>query len=352
MRTMTELDGGVTVGADTHADIHVGAVLDPLGRVLGTEEFPASAAGYRALFEWSSGFGPIATAGIEGTGSWGSGLARYLAANDVTCVEVNRPNRQHRRRHGKSDTADAIAAARAVQAGEATAEPRGHDGNAESLRMIRVAARSAVKARTQAINQLRSLIATGPDELTGRLKGATLKVIVDTAASLRPAAGCHDTTTVAKVSMRSLARRIHQLDAEIEDLNETRDHLVELTAPAELLDQPGIGPAVAADLIIAIGDNPERLASEQSFAALCGTSPVDCSSGRQQRHRLNRGGDRQANSALWRIVLVRLAWHQPTRDYMTTKLAEGKTKREVIRQLKRYIARHIWRTLQHHPLTT
>ncbi len=352
MPTMTEPDNGVTVGADTHADTHVGAVLDPLGRLLATNEFAADQAGYEAFHAWSATFGPITAAGIEGTGSWGSGLARHLTAQGVKCVEVNRPNRQHRRRHGKSDTADAIAAARAVQSQEATGAPRGHNGNAESLRMIRVADRSAVKARTQAINQLRSLISTGPDELTATLKPKTGRAIVETAASFRPAAHRSDPITTAKLAMRSLARRIQQLDTEIVELRAARDTLVEQTAPPELLDEPGIGSSVAADLIITIGDNPGRLTSEQAFAALCGTSPVDCSSGRNQRHRLNRGGDRQANSALWRIVLVRLAWHQPTRDYMERQLAAGKTKREAIRQLKRYIARHIYRLLQQHPLTT
>lgn len=352
MPTMTEPERGVTVGADTHADTHVGAVLDPLGRLLGTKEFPADHSGYEAFHAWSRSFGPITAAGIEGTGSWGSGLARHLAAKGVACVEVNRPNRQHRRRHGKSDTADAIAAARAVQSQQATGTPRGHNGHAESLRMIRVADRSAVKARTQAINQLRSLISTGPEELAGSLKGLTRKAIIKTAANYRPATGSYDPITTAKLAMRSLARRIQQLDIEIAELRVARDAVVKQTAPKELLDEPGIGASVAADLIIAIGDNPGRLASEQAFAALCGVSPVDCSSGRNQRHRLNRGGDRQANNALWRIVLVRLAWHQPTRDYMDRQLARRKTKREAIRQLKRYIARHIYRLLQQHPLTT
>lgn len=352
MPTMTEPGRGVTLGIDTHADNHVGAVLDPLGRILATEEFTANTDGYEALLAWSSGFGPINAAGIEGTGSWGSGLARYLANQGVKCVEVNRPNRQHRRRHGKSDTADAVAAARAVQSEQATGLPRGHNGNAESLRMLRVADRSAVKARTQAINQLRSLISTGPEELTATLKPLTRKEIVATASSYRPACDRYDPVTTTKIAMRSLARRIQQLDTEVQQLRITRDALVEQSAPAELLDQPGIGNAVAADIIITIGDNPQRLASEQAFAALCGASPVDCSSGRSQRHRLNRGGDRQANNALWRIVMVRLACHQPTRDYMDRQLANGKTKREAIRQLKRYVARHIWRTLQQHPLTT
>jgi transposase len=352
MTTMTEPDRGVTIGIDTHADFHVAAALDELGRVRNTETFAASPVGNDGLLAWADQFGPISAAGIEGTGSWGASLARFMADNGVRCVEVNQPNRQHRRRHGKSDTTDAIGAARAVQAGEATATPRGHNGNAESLRLIRVAHRSAVKARTQAINQLRSIITTGPDTLTARFVPMTRNDLVGSAARLRPAAGGAGPVNAAKIAMRSLARRIETLNDEIADLETTRNDLVDRTAPDELLNELGVGPAVAADLLIAVGDNPRRLHSEAAFAALCGVSPVESSSGRQQqRHRLNRGGDRQANSALWRIVMVRLSCHQETRDYMNKCLAGNKTKKDAIRCLKRTMARRIYKILRDHPPT-
>lgn len=347
MTTMTEDLPGVTVGIDTHRDTNVAAVLDCRGRLLGTEAFPTTAAGHRALAGWAHGFGPIAAVGVEGTGSWGVGITRYLTNSGVRCREVNRPNRQHRRRHGKSDTADAIAAARAVQAHDAAGAPRGNHALAESLRVNRVAHRSAVTARTTAINQLRSLVSTAPDELRAQLEGLTITKLVTTTARLRPTKGL-DPLNATKTAMRSLARRVQHLDNEITSLTAHRHDLVTAAAPPELLAEIGIGDAVAGDLLITIGDNPDRIGTEASFAALCGVSPVDASSGRQRRHRLNRGGDRHANRALWRIVIVRLRFHQPTRDYLQRATTNGKTKKEAIRCLKRYTARHIWRILHTH----
>lgn len=348
---MTDPGAGVTIGVDTHADVHVAAVLDPLGRVLSTRGFAVSSVGNRDLLGWAGGFGPIIAAGIEGTGSFGADLARFLTDAGVGCVEVNHPNRQHRRRHGKSDTTDAIGAARAVLAGEATGLSRGHNGNAECLRLVRVAHRSAVKARTQAINQLRSIITTGPDALTERFTIMSRAELVATAARLRPNSTAGGPVNTAKIAMRSLARRIESLNDEIADLETTRAELVARTAPPELLDEVGVGPAVAADLLIAVGDNPNRISSDAAFAALCGVSPVDASSGRRQHHRLNRGGDRHANNALWRIVMVRLACDPQTQDYLARTIARDKTKRDAIRCLKRTMARHIWKLLRDHPPT-
>ncbi len=342
---MTDTDDSVTVGVDTHRDDHVAAALDPMGRLLATGTFPATGVGYRQLLKWAESFGQIDKIGIEGTGSWGTGLARYAVNQGVETREVNRPNRQHRRRHGKSDTADAVGAARAVQAGDANGQPRGNDGDVEALRAIRIAHRSAHKARTQAINQLRALVVTAPEQLRDQLRSLSALELVRTASRFRPSDSTNDVT---KVAMRSIARRAAALTEEIDELGEHRDRLVHRVAPVELMEEHGVGADTASNLLIAFGDNPERVHSEAAFAALCGVSPVDCSSGRNQRHRLNRGGDRQANNALWRIVIVRLSSHQPTRDYMNGQIAKGKTKREAIRKLKRYIARHIWRILQHH----
>lgn len=341
----------VVVGVDTHRDFHVAAIVDTMGRELDTRSFPATGAGYRHLTSWAGRYGTITTVGVEGTGSWGAGLTRYVTSTGLCCVEVNRPNRQHRRRHGKSDTADAVGAARAVLAGTATATPKTGDGPVESLRVVRVGHRSAIKARTQAINQLKALIVTSPEPLQARLTGLSRSELIDTCQRFRPGAET-DPLATTKGVLRSLAKRINHLTDEIETLEVTRQQLVTACAPPELLIEHGIGPAVATDLLIAFGDNPERVVTEAAFAALCGVSPVDCSSGRQQRHRLNRGGDRQANNALWRIVMVRLSNHQQTRDYYQRSLANGKTKRETIRTLKRYTARRIWRLLKQHPPKT
>ena len=337
----------VTVGVDTHRDVHVAAALDERGGLLASGSFPVSREGYEALIGWAGGLGGVGTIGIEGTGSWGAGLARHLMERGFDCVEVSRPNRQHRRRHGKSDTADALGAARAALSGEAAGRPRGGVGPVEGLRTNRVALRSAVKARTQAINQLKSLVTTAPAALRAALEGLSNQKLVSRAAGFKPIG--LDMAATTKRSMRSLARRVEYLDGEIGDLEADREELVDLAAPSELMDEYGVGPAVAASLLITYGSNPDRIGDEAAFAALCGVSAVDASSGLHQRHRLNRGGDRQANHALWRIVTVRMAHHQPTRDYITRRIADGKTKREAMRALKRHVARRIWRILNNHP---
>jgi transposase len=280
---------------------------------------------------------------VEGTGSYGAGLARFLAAHGQRVLEVNRPDRAARRRHGKSDPVDADAAARAVQAGEATGTPKAQDGTVEMVRALRVARQSAVKAHTQAINALKGLLVTAPAELREQLEGLTTTRLVRQAATLDPGT-LATPTAAATLALSGLARRYQHLDAEISLLTSTLDQLTATAAPT-LRALLGVGPDSAAALLIAAGDNPERLRSEAAFAALCGSSPVEASSGKTRRHRLNRGGDRQANAALHRIVIVRLRWHQPTRDYLTRRTSEGKTRKEIIRCLKRYVAREVFPAL-------
>jgi transposase len=303
MTTMTDNARRVTGGVDTHKDAHLAAALDELGRVLGSEVFPATPAGYRRLLRWLRAFGEVVAVGVEGTGSWGAGLARFLTAEGVRVIEVTRPNRQHRRRHGKSDPADAIGAARAVLAGEASGTPKSQTGTVEAIRLLRVARRSAVKARTQAANQLHAVIDTAPAELRQRLGSVNTEQIVALASRFHrrhPATP----TEAAKLTLQVIARRWQALDDEIAMLDA---HLDELTAEAAPTPRAinGVGPQNAAALLAATGDNPDRLRSAASSAALCGTSPIDASSGRQQRHRLNRGADRQANCALHYIVMSR-----------------------------------------------
>ncbi|MFZ0493255.1 MAG: IS110 family transposase [Acidimicrobiia bacterium] len=335
----------VTGGVDTHRDVHVAAVLDGLGRLVATGSFPATPAGYRTLTGWMKSFGTIDTVGVEGTGAWGAGLTRHLTAARVRVIEVTRVNRQRRRRYGKTDTTDAISAAKAVQSGEATGAPRGGTGPVESLRLLRIARRSAMKQRTAVANQLHAVIVTADDTIRAQHQGLPLTRTVTIAANYRPG-DLLDPTQAAKWALKTLARRYQHLTEELDTLTSHISSIVTAIAPKGLLDMCGVGPHVAADLLITAGTNPNRLANARSFAALCGTSPVDASSGLQQRHRLNRGGDRQANAALYRITIVRLRWHQPTRNSMTRRLKDGKTKAETIRCLKRYIANEI-----HHHLT-
>ena len=334
----------VTVGVDTHKDTHVAAARDQLGRRLGATQVPTSSAGYAQLLSWAHALGEVAAWGVEGTGSYGAGLARFLAAQGQRVVEVNRPDRQARRRRGKSDAVDADAAARAVQAGEATGVPKAQDGVVEMLRALRAARQTAVKARTQAINALKGLLVTAPAELREQLGGLPTGGLVGAAAELE--VGTLTTPTAAtKLALRGLAQRYQHLDAEIALLTEQLDALTARHAP-KLRDLHGVGPDCAAALLIAAGDNPRRLHSEAAFAALCGTSPVEASSGKTRRHRLNRGGDRQANAALHRVVVVRLRWHQPTRDYATRRTTQGKTSKEILRCLKRYVAREVFAVLR------
>jgi transposase len=342
---MTPPPGTVTGGVDTHSDIHVAAAVDHLGGVLGTERFTTTPAGYRKLQKWLESFGPIHKIGVEGTGSYGAGLARHLTEAGLEVIEVARPNRQVRRRHGKSDVIDAIAAARAVLSGEATATPKTHDGPVEGLRALKVVQRSANKARTQAANQMRALVATAPAELRERLRHLKTDELVDTCHDFRVRADDDSLSALVRLSLRELAHRIRLLDAQLMTLASRMRRVTNTIAP-DLVGIVGVGPDVASTLLLTAGDNPSRVQHERSFAALCGSSPIPATSGKtQNRHRLNRGGDRQANGALWRIVIVRLSHDQRTKDYLAKRTSEGKTKAEAIRCLKRYVAREIYRAL-------
>jgi transposase len=344
MPRIAEVALAVTGGVDTHVDVHVAAVVDQVGRALGTEAFPAGEAGYAAALEWMRSHGELAMVGVEGTGSYGAGLARYLTGHGVQVAEVIRPNRQARRQRGKSDAADALAAALAALNGEASGVPKSHDGAAESVRALRVARCGTVKARTQAGNQLRDLIVTAPEKVRQQLAGLACEQQVQVALRFCPR-DLADPAEGVRAAMASVARRHHELSAEIARLDAALEEVVQRAAPQRFLAKQGVATQVAAALLVTTGDNPGRLRSEASCAALCGVSPVDASSGKQVRHRLNRGGDRQANSALWRIATVRMAHDPRTKAYVARRTAEGKTKKEIIRCLKRYIAREVYKAL-------
>lgn len=340
MTTIAEQPRRVILGVDTHEEFHVAVVIDDLGRVQATTTTPATRSGDRQLLRWALAQGEIHAAGIEGTGSYGAALARHAREAGIQVVEVNRPNRQHRRRHGKSDATDAEAAARAVLSGEARAVPKTRDGIVEAIRVLHVTRSSALKARTQAANQLRDLILTAPTVLRDGLHPLPTRDRVARCARLRV------TTTTDPVmgtrrALRSLARRHQQLTREIDELTHELDRLVSEAAP-RLISQHGVGTDVAAKLLIAAGDNPHRLTHEAAFAALCGASPVPASSGKTHRHRLNRGGDRQANNALWRVAMVRLSCDPDTREYADRRTKEGHSRRDTVRCLKRYIARQLF----------
>jgi transposase len=334
----------VVVGVDTHKDEHVAVAIDLLGARLGEHRVGATTQGATDLDRWSRGLGEVTAFGIEGTGCYGAGLSRFLTSHGHAVIEVNRPDRSTRRQKGRSDPTDAEMAARSVLAGVARITPKSGDGNVEMLRMLKITKDSAIKARTQAMNQMQAIIVTAPAALRETLRELTEAKLVDRCARLRPGK-LSTPTSAAKHALRILALRCRHLTGEANALEKEMAQLTEQTAPA-LLQVFGVGPNCATTLLITAGSNPDRFRSEAAFAALCGVSPLPASSGRTDRHRLNRGGDRQANAALYRIVLVRLQYDPKTQAYMKRRTREGMTKAEIIRCLKRYVAREVFGILR------
>ncbi|WP_425489538.1 IS110 family transposase [Nonomuraea typhae] len=335
----------VVGGVDTHQDTHTAAVIDAVGRVLGTEQFPATPAGYAALLAWMHPFGRLLRIGIAGAGAYGAGLARVLDDKGVEIVEVDRPDRRTRRFQGKSDPIDAVQAAKTALAGQRTGTPKQRVGHIEALRNLRVARRSAVDQRADTQRQIKALIITAPDDLRGQLRHLPTKQLIAACAAFEPNRDDAATSaTATKIALRSLARRHQQLSTEIIDLDELLEPLVTAINPT-LMAVHGVGPDTAGQLLVTAGDNHDRLTSEAAFAMLCGVAPIPASSGKTTRHRLNRGGDRQANAALYRIALVRLRWDPRTRTYMDRRTQDGLSKKEIIRCLKRYIARELYQII-------
>ena len=334
----------IVIGVDTHKDVHVAVAVNGLGARLATASFPVTEQGYHQLAAWAVSQGAVYAFGIEGTGSYGAGLCRELTAQGFRVVEVGRVNRQLRRRYGKTDTVDAESAARAVLAGEAEGQPKSGDGAVEMIRHLKIARDTALKARTQAMVTLKTLLVNAPQPLRERFIDISGKMtLVRAIAALRPGAPI-STTASAKMALRALANRWLMLDAEIKEHESVLETLVRAQAPA-LMEAPGVSTGTIADMLVVLGDNPQRIRSEAAFAKLCGVCPVPASSGKTNRHRLNRGGNRRANAALYRVALVRMRHHPPTREYIERRTAEGKSPREIRRCLKRYIAREIFHHL-------
>ena len=295
----------ITGGVDTHLDVHVAAALDSNGGTLGVESFLTTTAGFAELHAWLIGFGTLDRVAVEGTCAYGAGLARFLRSAGVAVIEVDRPNRQARRRHGKSDTIDAVKAARAALSGRARGVGKTADGNVEAIRVLLVAFRSGREARTKCLNQLRHLGFCGPDDLRERFRGVGVDSLAQAAAALRPNSNGDHVVYATKLAMQTLGRRVIDIDIDIDctHLHGELTDLVNKTAPS-LVALHGVGTHTAAQLLVAAGDNAERIRSEAAFAHLCGVAPIHASSGKTVRHRLNRGGNRPANHALWRIGLV------------------------------------------------
>ena len=332
-------------GVDTHQDLHTAAVVTLEGKVLGTESFPTTRAGYRAMLAWFRAHGKLLRVGVESTGSYGAGIARLLAVSGVPVLEVTGPDPATRRARGKDDALDAVAAAEAARTGCRVQIAKDRGGAMEALRVLRTTRKTAVKSRRAALQQLHNTIVAAPDVVRDRVRNLTRMRRLRACAAWRPdATRYRDPEVATRLSLKSLARRILALDEEIAALDRHIAPLVEELAP-DLLALEGVGVASAGELMVAAGENPDRLRSEASFAMLCGACPLPASSGKTQRHRLNRGGNRQANSALHMIVVCRMRTDPRTRDYVERRTREGLSKREVMRCLKRYVAREVYRVL-------
>ncbi|WP_440971608.1 IS110 family transposase [Mycobacterium paragordonae] len=332
----------IVIGADTHLDtIHLAALSDT-GKPLGDAEFPTRPTGYYIAVKWAQSFGTVMVAGVEGTNSYGAGLTRALQDAGIDVVEVNRPDRAARRRRGKSDPIDAYAAARTALSGHGVAAPK--DARTTALSALLTARRGAVKSQTATTNQIQSLLVTAPVELRERYRRHTTRGLIKALAGCRPSAHADPTTTAVLTALKALAYRAQFLQRQEQELTEQIHSLVQQLNPG-LLATHGIGPDTAAALLITAGLNPHRLHSEAAFAALCGTAPLPASSGKTTRHRLSRSGDRSANSALYRVALVRMSNDPRTRDFVARQTANGRSKIEILRLLKRAIAREVFRLL-------
>lgn len=342
--------GHVVIGVDTHKHIHVAAVMDSIGGILATVTIATDTGGFRQLLDWASGFGQIIAFGIEGTGSYGVGLTSYVRRHGYKVIEVSRPDRRLRRLNGKSDTLDAENAARAVLAGFATAVPKSADGAVEMIRQLKVAHDTAVKGRAATMVTLKAMLIHAPENMRRDMAGKTQIKLARHLAALRP----RDLQTPddsIRHTLRTLARRWQLLDAEAKELSTMIEDLVIKTAP-HLVEPFGIGIDTAAEILIVAGDNPERIKSEAAFAKLAGISPVPTGSGMTSgKHRINHGGHRQLNAAIYRTVIVRMRFHEPTIAYVARRTAEGKSKRDIIRCLKRYVIREVYHLIKVNPAT-
>lgn len=352
----------IAVGIDTHADVNVAAAIDQVGRQLGHASFATTPAGHRELEAWARSLGEIEIVGIEGTGVYGVGICAHVRASGLHVVEVDRPDRKSRRFEGKSDPIDAYAAARAALSGRATGTPKTRDGNVEMIRVLRVARTSAIRARAVALTQLKAIIKTAPDPLRSELRGLDGATLLTRCRGLRASRGpaltpsphakrpprpgrLSDPIAATETTLARLANRIADLDIELRDIDDDLDELTTETAPT-LVGLFGVGTDVAGQLLATAGDNPDRIRTSAAFAMLCGVAPIPASSGKTaNRHRLNRGGDRRANAALYRIAMCRLRYDDRTRDYRDRLRGHGKTNKEAMRIIKRAIAREVYQAI-------
>ena len=332
-------------GIDTHQDLHAAAVVSRDGTVLGSQSFSTTRAGYRAMLRWFRSYDELVRVGVEATGTYGAGITRHLALAGVPVLEVTGPDRSLRRAKGKDDSLDAIAAAQAALTGQRVQVAKDRSGAVEALRVLRTTRKTAIKCRRATLQQLHNTIVASPDEVRDQVRNLTRMQLLRTCASWRPdTVGYRDPVVATRIALKSLARRVLDLNDEVADLDRLIEPLVEELG-STLTQLEGVGPNSAGEFIVAAGENSDRLRSEAGFAMLCGACPIPASIGKTQRQRLNRGGNRQANSALHIVVLSRMRTDPRTKKYVERRLNEGRTKREIMRCLKRYVAREIYHAI-------
>ncbi len=338
----------LVIGIDTHRDTHACALVGALtGEVICEFSISADPAGYRAALHRARGHECARrTWAIEGCGSYGAGLCRYLAGAGEHVVEAGLPTPGVR---PKSDALDAVRAARSVIAHGQAAVPRA-GGPREVLRVLMLVRDGAIDIRRAGLCQLRALIVSAPDGLREPLRGLTRQALLRRCAALRPGAHADPVMSASALAMRALARRVLDVSAEARELERAIHEQVTQIAPA-LLGELGVGPINAARLVLS-WSHPGRIRSEAAFAQLGGVAPIPASSGQVVRHRLNRGGDRQLNYALHAIILVRKRADPATRAYIERRVSEGKSRRDATRCLKRFLARHLFRLLEATATTT
>lgn len=337
------------IGVDTHKDTHTAAVVaSATGGVEGIETAHATADGYEALVEFADLHSSVEKRAwaIEGTGSYGAGLAAFLELRGEWVIEVDRPSRPAQRNGAKSDELDAVRAAREALGREKLAEPRAR-GDREALRCVLVTREGAVRDRTRAINQLKAMVVSAPDTLRSRLRGVGGAALVTACRRLRQVSNSNSDHQATVACLQRLAARIQHLDAEIKQHDHGIDRLTATVCP-QLIDEVGVGPISAAQAYVS-WSHPGRCRNEAAYANLAGAAPIEASSGQVVRHRLNRGGDRSLNRALHMIVITRYRCDPTTKAYIERRLAEGKSQREARRCLKRYVARHLYRLLENGP---
>jgi transposase len=343
---MTKEDQKVIAGIDTHAETHHVAIITETGLHLADREFSAAGSGYQGIIKFITRFGPVLAVGVEGTGSYGAELSRVLTRQGMHVVEVMRPNRQARRLRGKSDPLDAYQAAESVLAGHATATPKSRDGAVESLRVLRAERATAMRARIAVMAQAKAILVTAPEAIRARYRAMTSPALMAALEKTRPAGPPSEPLTSTATVLKRLAVRYRHLHQELGLIDAELDTILALHAPM-LRDVQGVGTDVASQLLVTVGDNPERVSTEAKFAALVGVAPIPASSGKMSRHRLSRAGDRQANKAIHRVVLVRMRYDSRTRSYVARRRQEGKSTKEIMRCLKRYVAREVYEQLLH-----